>query len=75
APAIRFAADQTRPTTFERLLRCLTDLGGVTREILTDRDVAFCEFRANPITRSGRIRSPIPGVSDHPGAEACVAPA
>jgi hypothetical protein len=28
--------------TFERLLRCLTDLGGVTREILTDRDVAFC---------------------------------
>ena len=42
APAIRFAADQTRPTTFERLLRCLQDLGGVTREILTDRDVAFC---------------------------------
>ena len=42
APAIRFAAEQTRPTTFERLLRCLVDLGGVTREILTDRDVAFC---------------------------------
>ena len=42
APAIRFAADQTRPTTFERMLRCLGDLGGVTREILTDRDVAFC---------------------------------
>jgi transposase len=42
APAIRFAADQTRLTTFERPLRCLQDLGGVTREILTDRDVAFC---------------------------------
>src|SRR3982074_949259 len=42
APAIRFATDQTRPTSFERLPRCLQDLGGVTREILTDRHVAFC---------------------------------
>jgi len=42
APAIRFAADQTRASAFERLVRCLGDLGGVTREILTDRDVAFC---------------------------------
>lgn len=42
APAIRFSLDRTRPTTFERLLRCLEDLGGVTREILTDRDPAFC---------------------------------
>ncbi|MBJ7601694.1 MAG: IS21 family transposase [Candidatus Dormibacteraeota bacterium] len=42
APAIRFATDTTRPTTFERLLRCLEDQGGVTREILTDRDPAFC---------------------------------
>jgi hypothetical protein len=42
APAIRFAADQTRATAFERMLHCLGDLGGVTREILTDRDVAFC---------------------------------
>ena len=42
APAIRFATDTTRPTTFERLLRCLCDQGGVTREILTDRDPAFC---------------------------------
>lgn len=42
APAIRFATDRTRPTTFERLGRCLDDLGGVTREVLTDRDPAFC---------------------------------
>jgi len=42
APAIRFATDRTRPTTFERLARCLDDLGGVTREVLTDRDPAFC---------------------------------
>ena len=41
APAIRFSLDRTRPSTFERLLRCLEDLGGVTREILTDRDPAF----------------------------------
>jgi transposase len=42
APAIRFAADRTRPTSLERLVRCLDDLGGVTREVLTDRDPAFC---------------------------------
>jgi transposase len=42
APAIRFATDCTRPTSLERLLRCLDDLGGVTKEILTDRDPAFC---------------------------------
>ncbi len=42
APAIRFAVDRTRPTTLERLVRCQEDLGGVTREILTDRDPAFC---------------------------------
>jgi len=42
APAIRFATDRTRATTFERLARCLDDLGGATREILTDRDPAFC---------------------------------
>lgn len=42
APAVRFATDRTRPTTLERLVRCLADLGGVTREILTDRDPAFC---------------------------------
>jgi transposase len=42
APAIRFATDRSRPTTFERLARCLDDLGGVTREVLTDRDPAFC---------------------------------
>jgi transposase len=42
APAIRFATDRTRPTSLERLTRCLDDLGGVTREVLTDRDPAFC---------------------------------
>jgi transposase len=42
APAIRFATDRTRPTSLERLAWCLHDLGGVTREVLTDRDPAFC---------------------------------
>src|SRR5260370_6687229 len=42
APAIRFAADQTRPTSLERVLRCMVDLGGLTREMLTDRDPVFC---------------------------------
>jgi transposase len=42
APAIRFATDRTRPTSLARLARCLDDLGGVTREVLTDRDPAFC---------------------------------
>src|SRR3954453_15197516 len=42
APAIRFATDCTRGTSLERLVRCLDDLGGVTREGLTDRDPAFC---------------------------------
>ena len=42
APAFRFATDQTRPTTLARLVQCLDDLGGVTREVLTDRDPAFC---------------------------------
>ena len=42
APAVRFAADRTRPTSLERLTWCLHDLGGVTREILTDRDPVFC---------------------------------
>src|SRR5258708_24585135 len=41
APAVRFAADRTRETSLERVLWCLHDLGGVTREILTDRDTAF----------------------------------
>lgn len=42
APAIRFAGDCTRTTSFQRVVRCLDDLGGVTRELLTDRDTAFC---------------------------------
>jgi transposase len=41
-PALRFALDRTRQTTFSRLVECCNDLGGVTREILTDRDPAFC---------------------------------
>ena len=42
APAVRFATDRTRVTSLERVTRCLDDLGGVTREVLTDRDPAFC---------------------------------
>jgi hypothetical protein len=34
--------DHTRETTFRRLVRCCADLGGMTREILSDRDPAFC---------------------------------
>jgi transposase len=41
-PAVRIAADHTRPTTLERLVHCLDDLGGVPHEILTDRDPVFC---------------------------------
>ena len=41
-PAIRFALDRTRETSFRRLVQCCADLGGMTREILTDRDPAFC---------------------------------
>jgi transposase len=41
-PAIRIASSCTRAVTFERLLRCLDDLGGVSRELLTDRDTALC---------------------------------
>jgi transposase len=41
-PAFRFALDRTRETTFSRLVQCCVDLGGMTREILTDRDPAFC---------------------------------
>jgi transposase len=42
APAIRFATDRTRQTSLACLTRCLDDLGGTTREILTDRDPACC---------------------------------
>jgi len=42
APAIRFATDCTRSTSLDRLLHCLDDLGGGTKEIPTDRDPAFC---------------------------------
>ena len=42
APAFRFATECTRLTSFDRLVRCLDDLGGVTKEILIDRDAAFC---------------------------------
>jgi len=41
-PAVRVATRCTHQVTFERLMRCLEDLGGVTREILTDRDPVFC---------------------------------
>jgi len=42
APSIRFATDRTRATTLSLVLACLQDLGGVPKEILTDRDAAFC---------------------------------
>jgi len=42
APAFRFATDKTRATSFERVLRCIEDLGGATKENLTDRDPVFC---------------------------------
>lgn len=42
APAIRFATDLTRPTSLNRVAWCLHDLGGVTGEVLSDRDPAFC---------------------------------
>jgi transposase len=42
APAIRFATDRRRQTSLACLTRCLDDLGGTTREVLTDRDPAFC---------------------------------
>lgn len=45
-PAIRIAASCTRDVSFERLVHCLNDLGGVTREILTDRDSVFCNHQA-----------------------------
>lgn len=42
APSIAFATERTRPTTLGAVVACLSDLGGVTKEILTDRDPAFC---------------------------------
>jgi transposase len=39
--ALRFAVDQTRPTTLDRIVRCVDDLGGATAEFLTDRDTAL----------------------------------
>lgn len=41
-PAIRLATDRTRATTLQRLVVSLDDLGGVPREVLTDRDSVFC---------------------------------
>jgi transposase len=40
-PAIRVATPKTCEVSFERLVRCLDDVGGVTREILTARDTVF----------------------------------
>ena len=39
--AVRFATDKTRPTTLERIVRCVDDLGGATAQFLTDRDSAL----------------------------------
>ena len=50
APAVRFATGHTRPTTLERFVACVADLGGSPREMLTDRDAVFCIGQ----TRDGR---------------------
>lgn len=39
--AVRFATDKTRPTTLDRIVRCVDDLGGASSEFLTDRDTAL----------------------------------
>ena len=39
--AVRFAVDQTRATTLELVPWILHELGGVTEEVLTDRDTVF----------------------------------
>jgi transposase len=39
--AVRFATETTRATTLSLVLGCLADLGGVSEEILTDRDPAL----------------------------------
>jgi transposase len=41
AVALRFATDKTRPTTLALIPQVLSDLGGATAEILTDRDPAL----------------------------------
>jgi transposase len=53
APAIRFAIDCTRATSFERLVRCFDDLGGVTREALTSGSRGLCG-RQNRAAARGR---------------------
>lgn len=42
APAMKLTLDRTRGTTLSAVIACLEELGGVTTEILTDRDPAFC---------------------------------
>ncbi len=39
--AVRFATDKTRATTLDRIVHCVDDLGGVSAEVLTDRDTAL----------------------------------
>lgn len=41
-PSLRFATDHTRETTLDCLIHSLDDLGGLPKEILTDRDSVFC---------------------------------
>jgi hypothetical protein len=43
--------------SFERLVRCLNDLGEVTREILTDRDTVFWISASGTLSLSGRSSS------------------
>lgn len=46
-PAIRIAASCTREVSFDRLVRCLDDLGGSRGELLTARDTVFCNHTAD----------------------------
>jgi transposase len=43
--AVRFATDKTRPTTLERIVRCVDDLGGATADFLPDRDTVLVSGR------------------------------
>jgi transposase len=48
-----------RLVRYERLVRCLNDLGGVSREILTDRDTVFWISTSGTLSLSGRSSSSV----------------
>jgi transposase len=54
--ALRFALDETRPTTHASIVRCVDELGGATAEFRTDRDSALMNGApsdGNPIYAPG----------------------